>query len=68
MKSGWFVRKIFLGSGAAYEVYRLTNAQAPDEQYNREIHGTYSTHEDAITASKMLNAEAAARFWKGGSE
>lgn len=69
MKSGWLVRTDYPEGNRMYQVYRLTDASAPDEEYNREVLADYSSHNDAIKIAKERNAEEAEYYFrKGGNE
>jgi hypothetical protein len=49
-------------------VYRLTDAERPDESYNREVYASYSNHGDAIRVAKDLNAKAAEYYFRKQEE
>ena len=64
MKSGWLVRKDYCGDLTMFEVYRLLDANKPDDETNREKYNSYASHETAIFNAKRLNKQAAERYWK----
>ena len=64
MKSGYQIRKIFFGTTTAYEVYRLTDVTKSDEDYNREVYGTYTSKSDAEVAVKLRNKYEVERYWQ----
>ena len=64
MKSSYLVRPDYPDGMRMYMVYRLTDAERPDESYNREVYASYSSHNDAIRIAKDLNAREAETYFR----
>jgi hypothetical protein len=68
MRSGYLVRPDYPDGNRMFMVYRLTDAERPDESYNREVYASYSNHGDAIRVAKDLNAKAAEYYFRKQEE
>jgi len=66
MKSEWRVATNYCGDMKSFRIYRLKDAQKPDENGNREYKDKiYYRKDEALNAAKEANKEAAERFWRG---
>lgn len=68
MKSGWLVRTDYPDGMRMYQVYRLKDANAGDNETNRETYAHYSGHDVAIQTAKELNAKEAAYYFRRGRD